>query len=211
MRSRTLPPNLKATLGILVALLFPSGASAATGDGRSSLPPTWDGTVWTSHYPSERVANNPMLDRLYLFAVGFWAKRGVVPCGPVSILLSDQMNGANGAASSPKRPGMEYAACRLWVDTYLVRDAQRNSSLEDRVCNTVLHEVGHLGGLPHSRDGVMRPVDSIVGGFSIDDRGRWRGAGPCGNYVANRHNAKLKLKLNRRQARADAKRKMRGA
>jgi hypothetical protein len=116
---------------VLAAVMLCGAASAHAGVG----PPA-DG----------RVANNAMLDELVTVGTRFWQARDVTPCATPTILLSDTLNNV----------GYSDGACRIWIQTRVVRDQQkRPGAWGPYLCAVMTHELGHSGGLGHTATGVM--------------------------------------------------------
>jgi len=152
-------------------------AEAAVVDGR------WQ-------FKAQRQARNPLIGRYLRFADRFWRSRGVPPCGTPTIWLAEDLGGrVMGRASQD--------TCEMWLLTDLVREAQRRRTLyrlmgQSLLCQIVLHERGHLGGLNHSASGVMS-VDGIGESITLarvpPRPRRAYGDGPCSRKVARDYNA----------------------
>jgi hypothetical protein len=99
-----------------------------------------------------------------LIAVHFWGDRNVpIPCHPVAVMNAD-------AELPPDPVWGERFNLRVPMATY-ARDCRilisHNAETTDRIvapetyCMDVVHEVGHIAGLPHTPDGVMAAVTSL--------------------------------------------------
>lgn len=185
-----------ATAALLTLAFFPAVAAADAG--------YYSADGW--HYAGERVAHNADLDAYAGFAKGFWQARGVRPCR-ATILLAPDLGPGVDARSDP-------VSCRVWFRTEVVENAQgRNRDVrligQLAECTDGLHEFGHLGGLAqavwdgvrwvdhHAASGIMAADGGGTGSVWWVSRGRVRGAGACGGFVARRLNAARRARLAR--------------
>ncbi len=134
-------------LGLLVAGLVFSAAPAAAYS-----------------FPNERPAS-PLTMSAVKVATVFWSVRGVDSCSNLTVmsapsLLDDDGIDAGGRAWLP--------TCKMWVlrrtERQAVQDLRYVWDSADGVeylCATVIHELGHLGGLQHSTSGVMSAVLTV--------------------------------------------------
>lgn len=139
----------------LSALTFASPASAHMQVSPRAAP------AHAANYPGERWANNPTVNELVQLSENYWRTRGVEPwmqqdpvtkeivgpCAEHLILFVDDFPGEN-AIGKANAPG-----CVIWVRVDYVSWVQDHPT--DRpsawtVCELVMHEIGHTGGLEHS-------------------------------------------------------------
>lgn len=86
-----------------------------------------------------------------LIAVHFWGERGVqVPCHPVAVSGADALM-AHDAFGNPDAMAAT-SGCRVLISSQMPTLRYWNPDL---YCGFVVHEVGHLAGLPHTESGIM--------------------------------------------------------
>jgi hypothetical protein len=85
-------------------------------------------------------------------AVSFWGARGVqVPCQPVAVPGADaQLPMAYGSPIPMAAQG-----CRILISS---QGTWLRKAGPAWYCGDMVHEVGHIAGLPHSEKGLMAPV-----------------------------------------------------
>lgn len=112
----------------------------AAADARASAQAAYGATV-------VRPARNAMVDEIRGLAVAFWSDRDVdVP--PGESYLIDRCDGCHAYEVGPD----------IYVIASMVADVQAHRMWEvaaGTLCATVVHEVGHAGGLGHTATGVM--------------------------------------------------------
>lgn len=88
-----------------------------------------------------------------VIAVNFWGARGVhVPCHPVPVSGADAML-AKDQWGYPEAMAAT-SGCRILISS--ISGAQRHMrEVAPYYCGEVVHEVGHLAGLPHTPTGLM--------------------------------------------------------
>lgn len=87
-------------------------------------------------------------------AVSFWHARGVeIPCHPVPVVNADALL-PKGEWGWPADMGAT-SGCRILLSN---GGSVSRVAAPDRYCTEIVHEVGHLAGLPHTEHGVMSPV-----------------------------------------------------
>ncbi len=107
----------------------------------------------------------PRMWLAYTMAEEYWA--GPPPCATLDaqIVAPDSLNryGNNAGGVAANRSG----ACLIWIERYSAAPVNFAA-----LCQTMLHEVGHLRGLGHSTD----PTDIMYpAGLTVPPRCRWAG------------------------------------
>jgi hypothetical protein len=168
---------------VLVVLIVMAALPAAAQAAENPPGAVWTGTGWA--YPGQRLAQNVLVDRFSTFAADFWRDRQVTPCPNPTLWLAPDLGEGALARANPR-------TCEMWVRVSAVEFAQEKDT-EDRLdgqmflCDTILHETGHLAGLGHGKEGIMR---SDGGNTSWVNAGRVAsGVGACGVEVAALYNA----------------------
>lgn len=147
---------LKSTPTIALACL--AFATSASASGTWSVEGGW-------HYPTERIAHNAMVDSANLSALAFWHHRNVFPNEHVTYFLVDDAMDLAGADAPTGAGGRGDAAGRIWLNVDVVKYAQSGQLGWrydcERLWVLIAHELGHVGGLPHSATGLMGPAADI--------------------------------------------------
>lgn len=93
-----------------------------------------------------------------LIAVHFWSDRNVhVPCHPVAVsgadalLAKDQWGNPDAMATT--------TGCRILISSQM---PNLRASDPEFYCAYVVHEVGHLAGLPHTPTGIMSGAENGI-------------------------------------------------
>lgn len=134
-----------------------------------------DGTVVTRRlkgtypqYPGERQANDPWLDAMVQASVKHWRDRGVnVPeYAPVDV-ASDLGDTDTGEAVARGGYGRVIASDRYVGEMLSEARSRKLTTRERRLAfqllgRVVAHEVGHLGGVGHTPDGLMSATAPVV-------------------------------------------------
>lgn len=108
-----------------------------------------------------------------LIAVHFWNARGVqIPCHPVAVAGADAqmpLDPAYPIQWDYRVPMAATTNCRVLMSSAAV--ALREDAPQ-WYCAAIVHEIGHLAGLPHSATGIMAPsLDAVEVPY---DCVRWR-------------------------------------
>jgi hypothetical protein len=131
------------------------------------LPCTANASDWTgTGFIGERTAH-PLIGEMTDIAVDFWAERGAQTCDRPVAMQAPRLVDSDGieAAGRAWREG-----CTFWIQDFIVGEAVAErwrrgvggDSMREITCAAVVHEVGHLAGLPHSETGVMDETASAV-------------------------------------------------
>lgn len=132
-----------------------------------------------STFAGERPSSSPLVADFVELGLEHWHARGVFPCAPPALevleapaLVADDDGDGDveeGELSGDRGAGgrAELGGCRLWLRAGFVRAAERerwrpNVYVEERLelCETIVHELGHVAGLEHGHDDVMAAVGS---------------------------------------------------
>lgn len=113
-------------------------------------------------YPGQTPANDPWIDALVQAGVEFWGRRGVTVPPDVARDAATNLDSAVGRGwGSQQGSDRRFAVLTDYADqalkdarnhVYLTRE--RRESLRP-LMETIFHELGHVGGLPHSMGGLM--------------------------------------------------------
>lgn len=134
----------------------------------------YNGSAPTSaQFPGQRQVHDPWLLALRDAGVGFWRKRGVsVPVG-TTVDVADDLganDGVSGALARGWTPSTDPSG-RIGLDGRTTgielrrarsrrRPTWERREALGRLATTLFHELGHVGGLPHSEKGLMRAGQS---------------------------------------------------
>lgn len=153
--------------------------------------------AWTTQggwsFPTQRVANNAMVESANQGALAFWHDRGVYPNPHVTYMLvdtSDDLGDAEGRTDE--------MTGTVWLTAREVRDAQSETprgrfltdySFREDLFTVIAHELGHVAGLRftgangpyHSETGLMSPDTATPWAARVWRRGldaQWRAKHP---------------------------------
>lgn len=104
-------------------------------------------------------------------AINFWGARGVHTCQPTAATGQDAALQTTILGKYPytEPMGVDVAGCRILLSSY---GSALRHGYEVLYCADVAHEVGHLGGLGHTPDGLM--AESIDESVAPYDCIHWR-------------------------------------
>jgi hypothetical protein len=117
----------------------------------------------TGKYTGQRQANDPWLAALMDSGRAFWASRGVQLPEQIHLDVADDLRQSDADFQKPVGRGWRDGSGRIALDAEMVGQslararsrrrptAQRRVALKE-LAATLLHEMGHTGGLPHVED-----------------------------------------------------------
>jgi hypothetical protein len=117
----------------------------------------------TGLYTGQRPANDPWLSAIMESGRSFWASRGVTIPDQIQLDVADDLRQSDSEDYRPEGRGWQDGTGRIALDARMVRQSlararsQRRPTAKRRVAlrelaSTLLHEMGHTGGLPHVED-----------------------------------------------------------
>jgi hypothetical protein len=129
----------------------------------------------TGKYTGQRAANDPWLAAIMDSGRAFWASRGVTIPDRIQLDVADDLRATGDDGFKPMGRGWQDGTGRIALDAEMVGQAlararsRRRPTAMRRVAlkelaSTLLHEMGHTGGLPHlENEGFM----SARGGVAV--------------------------------------------
>jgi hypothetical protein len=128
----------------------------------------------TGTFTGQRAANDPWLDAIVASGRQFWASRGVTLPERITVDVADDLRESDQDDWAPEARGWQDGSGRIALDARMTRrtlaqarsrrpTAKRRAALKV-LAATLLHEMGHTGGLPHlDNEGFM----SARGGVAV--------------------------------------------
>lgn len=105
-------------------------------------------------YPGERPVTGSPATALAV-ATRFWDARGVFGGVPALYSAPSLVDPVNGVAAAGRA-----LSGKVWVLSAFVKSPYKDARAA--FCMVLVHEVGHVRGLPHSATGVMAPATTAV-------------------------------------------------